>query len=154
MPNNNSHPDSLLNLNKPVPAVPPKGMAVTQAVDTHNPLPYEGNTEMRDHGKPTLRPPGALAPKIPGYSGHFDESSLLDLYAEEPQKPPTGPRPQDMGHLQPSYSQPFSRYPASDSFNAASVPSFVNDDRRPSSADLHQHCGCTALTRFNNSYSP
>lgn len=139
MPNNNSHPDSLLNLNKPVPAVPPKGMAVTQAVDTHNPLPYEGNTEMRDHGKPTLRPPGALAPKIPGYSGHFDESSLLDLYAEEPQKPPTGPRPQDMGHLQPSYSQPFSRYPASDSFNAASVPSFVNDDRRPSSADLHQH---------------
>lgn len=30
-----------------------------------------------------MRPPGALAPTIPGYNGHYDESSLLDMYTTE-----------------------------------------------------------------------
>ena len=61
------------NFYKPVPAVP-----------THpNGNPGAGDIRDQLSRKSSARPPGALAPTIPGFSGHYDETSLLDMYATE-----------------------------------------------------------------------
>lgn len=59
---------------KPVPAVP-----------THLNGDSPGVDDIRDQlsRKPSTRPPGALAPTIPGLNGRFDDKLLLDMYATE-----------------------------------------------------------------------
>ncbi|KAG6381762.1 hypothetical protein JVT61DRAFT_368 [Boletus reticuloceps] len=58
------------NIYKPVPAVP-----------THP----NGMDDFRDQlsRRPSARPPGALAPTIPGLNSQYDENSLLDMYSTE-----------------------------------------------------------------------
>ncbi|KAG6332497.1 hypothetical protein ID866_6590 [Astraeus odoratus] len=83
--------DTYPNVNKPVPAVPQQH---AQGTDTYGPQRSESSSDIRDHvsRKPSVRPPGALAPMIPGYSNSYDEASLLDMYAEEPSKTQSGHR--------------------------------------------------------------
>ena len=61
------------NIYKPVPAVPthPNGNS-----------PSAGDIRDQLSRKSSARPPGALAPTIPGFNGHYDDS-LLDMYAAE-----------------------------------------------------------------------
>lgn len=77
-----SQSDSSPNIYKPVPAVP------TLSSTGNSP----GVDDIRDHlsRKPSTRPPGALAPRTPGFNSHYDENSLLDLYATAD---PLGSRP-------------------------------------------------------------
>lgn len=62
------------NVHKPVPAVPPLPNGNGPTVD-----------DIRGHlsRNSSARPPGALAPTIPGYTSQYDESSLLDMYATD-----------------------------------------------------------------------
>lgn len=62
------------NIYKPVPAVPTHSNGNSTSAD-----------DIRDQlsRKSSARPPGALAPTIPGYKGHYDENSLLDMYTTE-----------------------------------------------------------------------
>lgn len=76
------------NIYKPVPAVPTHSNGNSPAAD-----------DIRDQlsRKSSARPPGALAPTIPGYHGHYDENSLLDMYSTEEHlrsRPPPPPPPQ------------------------------------------------------------
>lgn len=70
----NPQSDISPNLYKPVPAVP-----------THSNGNSPGVDDIREQlsRKPSARPPGALAPTIPGYKGHYSENSLIDLCATD-----------------------------------------------------------------------
>ena len=66
--------DIVPNIYKPVPAVP-----------THLNGNSLGADDIRDQlsRKSSMRPPGALAPTIPGLNGRYDGDSLVDMYATE-----------------------------------------------------------------------
>jgi len=102
----------------------------------------EGTSDVRESvaRKPSVRPPGALAPVIPGFStSPYDESSLLEMYAEDRQKSYSGHRQQDTDHLDP-FSQAVSRYHTGDVYNEAPISSRTNDNQSSSSSDPHPHC--------------
>ena len=107
--------------------------------------PTEGTPDVREYvaRKPSVRPPGAGAPVIPGFSSSpYDESSLLDMYADDPQKSYSGHRQQDPDQLRHSdpFSQPVLRYHTGDVYNEAPTSSRINDNQSSSSSDPHPHC--------------
>ncbi|KIJ21082.1 hypothetical protein PAXINDRAFT_6862, partial [Paxillus involutus ATCC 200175] len=128
------------NLYKPVPAVP----AVPSQANGNSPVAdgyrvksSEGSQDMRDYMShtPSARPPGALAPTIPGYHKLFDETSLVDMYAiDESQRSRPGHHQQPSGQLRPAdvYSQHHAHLHPNDGMNGTPVPPRVNDLR-------HQH---------------
>ena len=136
--------DALPNLNKPVPAVPMYTNGSVQGADLYGGTqPADGTSDVREYvaRKPSVRPPGALAPVIPGLSSSsYDESSLVDLYAEDPQRPYSSHRQQDPDQLRhsDSFLQPNSRF-HSDVYNEASR---INDNQSTTSSDPHPHCKC------------
>ncbi|KAH7890997.1 hypothetical protein F5I97DRAFT_117041 [Phlebopus sp. FC_14] len=129
------------NIHKPVPAVPPYANAngPSPAIDDYRTQPSASNQDIRDYQvqKVSARPPGALAPKIPGHD-FYDESSLLDMYsAEESPKNRLGYRQQYSDQLRPSdiYSQPHARLPPHDDTN-------VQLNHPSSSSDFVPHREC------------
>lgn len=100
----------------------------------------EGTSDGRESvaRKPSVRPPGALAPVIPGFSTSPYDESLLEMYAEEPQKSYSGHRQQDTDQLD-LFSQAVSRYHTGDVYNEAPISSRTNDNQSLSSSDPHPH---------------
>lgn len=137
--------DALPNLNKPVPAVPMYVNGQLHGVEGYDSQLPQSSSDPSDHGfrKRFVRPPGASAPMIPGHSTSYDESLLLDMYAEEPQKAPLGHRQRDLEQAQlPDNipSQANVRYHPYDGHNEIPVSSRQIDDRSPSaSLDSSQH---------------
>ncbi|KIK23809.1 hypothetical protein PISMIDRAFT_79717, partial [Pisolithus microcarpus 441] len=131
--------DALPNLNKPVPAVPMYVNGQLHGVEGHDSQLPQSSSDPSDHGfrKRFVRPPGASAPMIPGHSTSYDESLLLDMYAEEPQKAPLGHRQRDLEQAQlPDNipSQANVRYHPYDGHNEIPVSSRQIDDRSPSAS--------------------
>ena len=84
------------NIYKPVPAVPT--------------LSSNGNSPGADDHlsrKSSARPPGALAPTIPGLTSHYDENSLLDMYTAA-ESPSNRPSHQHQLSGQPKYTDAYS----------------------------------------------
>lgn len=114
----NPQSDMVPNIYKPVPAVPTHPNGSSPSVD-----------DIRDplSRKSSVRPPGALAPAIPGHN--YDENSLLDMYAtEEPFKnrPPFQQQLSGQSRHVDAYSQANARLHPDNNTSAPSISRVVS----------------------------
>lgn len=131
---------------KPVPAIPSYANgAPAHGVDPGHVQQSDSSFDTRGYAvaadnvnpKPSARPPGALAPKIPGHTNMYDDPPL-DLHSPDDTRNRPSHRPQQSSEqFRPadSYSQHHARLHPNDGINGPAPFARVNDLRqRPSSS--------------------
>ena len=134
------------NVYKPVPAIPSHSNGTSiNGVDADRVQQSESSLDLRGYSatadyikrKPSARPPGALAPKIPGHTSMYDDSPD-DLHSADDMRNRPSHRPQQSSEqFRPvdGYSQPHARLHPNDIVGAPAQFARVNDLRhRPSSS--------------------
>lgn len=136
---------------KPVPAIPSHtNGAPTNGVDIGRAHQSDSSLDLRGHSatadyikrKPSARPPGALAPKIPGYTNMYD-GSPVDLHSPDDMRNRPSHRPQQSSEqlrAADGYSQPQTRLRPNDGISGPAPFVRVNDLRHRPSSDYIPNC--------------
>ncbi|KAG0704634.1 hypothetical protein DFH29DRAFT_911319 [Suillus ampliporus] len=132
--------------NKPVPAIPShtngtpaNGVDAYRLQQSDSSLDVRGYSVTVDHvaPKPSSRPPGALAPNIPGHSNMYDDFPVDPHGTDDTRNRPSHRPQQSSEQFRPvdAYLQPHARLHPHDGINGPAPSARVNDLRhRPSSS--------------------